>query len=62
MRIALGADHAGFQLKEHLKATLLRLGHAVEDFGTGSEASIDYPPICFAVAAAPLLDYVGEIS
>ena len=52
MRIAIGADHAGFLLKEHLKATLLRLGHAVEDFGTGSEASIDYPPICFAVARA----------
>ena len=52
MRIAIGADHAGFLLKEHLKATLQRLGHAVEDFGTASEASIDYPPICFAVARA----------
>ena len=52
MRIAIGADHAGFPLKEHLKATLQRLGHAVEDYGTDSEASIDYPPICFAVARA----------
>ena len=52
MRIAIGADHAGFLLKEHLKATLQGLGHAVEDYGTGSEASIDYPPICFAVARA----------
>jgi ribose 5-phosphate isomerase B len=49
MRIAIGADHAGFQLKEHLKQTLDALGHQVEDFGTHSEASVDYPPICAAV-------------
>ena len=52
MNIAIGADHAGFLLKEHLKATLARLGHAVEDHGTDSEASTDYPPICLAVARA----------
>ena len=52
MRIAIGADHAGFLLKEHLKGTLQRLGHAVEDHGTSSEQSIDYPPICFSVARA----------
>ena len=52
MTIAIGADHAGFLLKEHLKATLARLGHAVEDHGTDSEASTDYPPICMAVARA----------
>jgi len=50
VRIAIGADHAGFLLKEHLKASLQRLGHAVEDHGTNSEESIDYPPICFSVA------------
>ena len=49
MTIAIGADHAGFLLKEHLKSTLERLGHAVLDHGTSSEASTDYPPICFAV-------------
>src|SRR6478736_3268078 len=49
MRVAIGADHAGFLLKEHLKQTLQRLGHTVEDLGTGSEASVDYPPICIAV-------------
>ncbi len=49
MRIAIGADHAGFQLKEHLKQTLSALGHQVEDLGTHSEASADYPPICAAV-------------
>jgi len=52
VRIAIGADHAGFLLKEHLKDTLRRLGHPVEDFGTDSEAPVDYPPICLAVARA----------
>jgi ribose 5-phosphate isomerase B len=50
MRIAIGADHAGYPLKQHLIATLGRLGHAVDDRGTHSEASIDYPPICADVA------------
>jgi ribose 5-phosphate isomerase B len=52
VRIAIGADHAGFLLKEHLKATLTRLGHTVDDLGTDSEESVDYPPICFAVGRA----------
>ena len=52
MRIAIGADHAGFLLKEHLKHTLTRLGHTVDDHGTDSEASVDYPPICFSVGRA----------
>src|SRR5690242_18766418 len=52
MRVAIGADHAGFLLKEHLKQTLQRLGHVVQDFGTDSEASVDYPPICMAVGQA----------
>jgi len=50
VRIAIGSDHAGFLLKEHLKHTLVRLGHTVEDLGTDNEDSVDYPPICFAVA------------
>src|SRR5262245_43314423 len=48
MRVAIGADHAGFLLKEHLKDTLQRLGHTVDDHGTHSEESVDYPPICIA--------------
>jgi ribose 5-phosphate isomerase B len=52
VRIAIGADHAGFALKEHLKQTLVRLGHTVDDHGTHSEASVDYPPICVAVGRA----------
>jgi ribose 5-phosphate isomerase B len=52
VRIAIGADHAGFTLKEHLKQVLSRLGHAIDDHGTHSEESVDYPPICFAVGHA----------
>jgi ribose 5-phosphate isomerase B len=52
MRIALGADHAGFALKQHLKRCLERLGHEVEDLGTHDEEPVDYPPICAAVGRA----------
>jgi ribose 5-phosphate isomerase B len=52
VRIAIGADHAGFLLKEYLKHTLQRLGHAIDDHGTDSEASVDYPPISVGVARA----------
>ena len=52
MRVAIGADHAGFLLKEHIKTTLRRLGHSVDDHGTNSEEPTDYPPICLAVARA----------
>jgi ribose 5-phosphate isomerase B len=46
MRIAIGADHAGFALKQHLLGVLARLGHEVNDRGTDSETPVDYPPIC----------------
>lgn len=52
MRIAIGADHAGYHLKQHLLATLETLGHEAVDFGTDSTDSIDYPPIMQAVARA----------
>jgi len=52
MRIAIGADHAGFALKQHLAGTLRRLGHDVDDFGTHSEEPIDYPDICARVGRA----------
>jgi ribose 5-phosphate isomerase B len=52
VRIAIGADHAGFPLKEHLKQTIARLGHSADDHGTHSEAAVDYPPICISVARA----------
>ena|SRR5436309_7931626 len=50
MRVAIGADHAGYPLKQHLISTLARLGHEVEDRGTNSDAAVDYPPICADVA------------
>lgn len=50
MRIALGSDHAGFLLKEHLKAHLADAGHEVIDCGTDSTESCDYPPIIAAAA------------
>jgi ribose 5-phosphate isomerase B len=50
MRIAIGADHAGFALKVHLVEALRARGHEVDDLGTFSEESVDYPPICAAVA------------
>src|SRR5206468_4423104 len=50
MRIAIGADHAGFALKQHLLATIAALGHEIDDRGTTSEAPVDYPPICAEVA------------
>ena len=49
-RIAIGADHAGYELKQHLIGYLSGKGHAVEDFGTNSTESVDYPPFCAAVA------------
>jgi ribose 5-phosphate isomerase B len=52
MRIAIGADHAGFRLKEHLKQTLDRLGHSIDDHGTQSEEAVDYPLICISVGRA----------
>jgi ribose 5-phosphate isomerase B len=52
MKIAIGADHAGFRYKEILKPALLSRGHQVVDFGTDSEAATDYPPIMNAVAQA----------
>lgn len=50
MRIAIGADHAGFSLKQHLVGVLRKLGHDVDDRGTHSGASVDYPAICAEVA------------
>ena len=52
MRVAIGADHGGFLLKEHVKVTLAGLGHNVDDHGTHNEEPVDYPPICVAVAKA----------
>ena len=49
MRIALGADHAGYLLKLAVAKHLANHGHEVIDYGTDSEESVDYPPYCAAV-------------
>ncbi|MEK9772015.1 MAG: ribose-5-phosphate isomerase [Opitutae bacterium] len=43
MKIALGTDHAGYEYKEAVKTHLQSLGHEVQDFGTFSHDSVDYP-------------------
>lgn len=48
-RIAIGSDHAGFDLKQHLVGFLRAQGHVVDDLGTHTTESCDYPPICAAV-------------
>jgi ribose 5-phosphate isomerase B len=51
MKIALGADHRGFRLKEEIKTFLTGDGHVVQDFGTtGESPPVDYPEIAFQVA------------
>ncbi len=54
MKIGIGSDHAGFQYKEQIRAHLESLGHEVRDFGTFSDAPVDYPlfirPVAEAVA------------
>lgn len=51
--IAIGADHGGFELKEHIKKHLDEIGVEYKDYGTYSEDSVDYPdcaaPVCKAV-------------
>ena len=50
MRVAIGSDHAGFELKQHVIDSLKTMGHDVDDRGTHSLEPVDYPPICADVA------------
>jgi ribose 5-phosphate isomerase B len=50
MKIAIAADHAGFDLKERLRVKLEEEGHEIVDFGTASTASCDYPDFAEQVA------------
>jgi ribose 5-phosphate isomerase B len=52
MRIALASDHAGFRYKQLVARHLADLGHEVVDFGTDSEAAVDYPDFIGLAAAA----------
>ena len=49
-RIAIGSDHAGYELKSHFIDLLAGQGHEVIDLGTDSTESVDYVPFCAAVA------------
>jgi ribose 5-phosphate isomerase B len=50
--VAIGSDHAGFDLKAVLRATLKQRGWVVADLGTHTRATTDYPKYCFAVGEA----------
>ncbi|MFM1651189.1 ribose 5-phosphate isomerase B [Brevibacillus sp. B_LB10_24] len=50
MRVALGADHGGFRLKEEIKSLLEEMNIACEDFGCDCETSVDYPDYALPVA------------
>jgi ribose 5-phosphate isomerase B len=52
MRIAIASDHAGFAYKTMLAQILAEMGHDVRDFGTDSEASVDYPDFIRPAAEA----------
>jgi len=52
MKIGIGSDHAGFRYKESIRAYLVEQGHEVVDFGTDSEAPVDYPLFIRPVALA----------
>ncbi|MHC4845015.1 MAG: ribose 5-phosphate isomerase B [Planctomycetota bacterium] len=52
MKIAIGADHAGVEAKQRIKALLVSRGHEVEDCGTNDETSVDYPDFAAAVSSA----------
>jgi RpiB/LacA/LacB family sugar-phosphate isomerase len=52
VKVALGADHRGFGLKEELKRWLAARGHEVIDFGPASSDRVDYPAYAFKVADA----------
>ncbi len=57
MRVHIGSDHAGFELKTHLLTHLASLGHDVVDVGPAVyDAQDDYPPFCIATGLAVLAD------
>jgi ribose 5-phosphate isomerase B len=54
VKVAVGADHAGFALKQELIPSLRSLGHEVTDLGTNSPEPVDYPDVAVTVAGAVL--------
>ena len=55
MKIAVGSDHRGFEVKKRVLSLLTQLGHEIQDMGTGGQEGVDYPDFAFQVAQA-----VGE--
>ena len=60
LSVALGADHAGWELKEALKAWLMDAGYQILDFGTHSPDSVDYPDYALQVAEAVTVGKVAR--
>jgi len=52
MKIAIGADHAGYHLKQDILESIRSLGYDCDDFGTHSADAVDYPDIAVSVARA----------
>ncbi|MBI1221913.1 MAG: ribose 5-phosphate isomerase B [Bacteroidetes bacterium] len=52
MKLAIASDHAGYELKEKMKLHLTQMGHEVEDFGTNSTESTDYPDYAHPLSAS----------
>ena len=52
MKIAVGSDHAGYELKEKIEAHLIEQGKDIEDYGTNGNDSVDYPDFAIKVAEA----------
>ena len=60
MRIAIGSDHAGFELKEHFVEVLSAQGHEIIDHGTNSTDAVDYPMFC-AAAGRSVRDGAADV-
>ena len=59
-RIALGSDHAGYELKQHLVGLLAAEGHEIIDHGTDSTETVDYPAFC-AAAGRSVRDGIADV-
>ena len=62
MKIAIGGDHAGYQLKETLKKHISAAGHKLVDFGPENEESCDYPDIAHPLAVSVALCWNEELA
>jgi len=60
MKVAIGNDHAGYELKVAVKAHVQQLGHEVQDLGSHSTEPVDYPPYC-AHCARMVVDGLADV-